>query len=178
MSEETIPQMRERIETLTKENKQLAKNLDDVTKDLRVRNAKDAFSAAGLNPKHAELFAEKYEGDPTAEAVAEFAEAWDLQPAAPVVTDTPDEEGGSEPEPAPGSADLAQLSRSGSRSGDGGIDGAGDQAMTRDQWKDLYQRDPAAAQAAIRQGRVQVSRDNPALAKPARAPRGTNPYDS
>ena len=163
MSEETIPQMRERIDQLTKENKDLAKALPDLQKENRVLKARDIFGEKGFPKTSGELFAAQYpDGEITDDQVTAFVDRYGIgQTDAPdPVDDPPKDEGGSDPDPATGSADLANLSRGGSRAGDGGAGGSDTETLTRAEWQELYARDPAQAKAVARQGRVQITKDN------------------
>jgi hypothetical protein len=175
-AEETIPQLRERID---QQNKQIA-GLRKQNGELLTVAAKAAFESAGYNPLHGELFVSK-QGDepvvPTLDAVEAFAEQWQLGKQTPAETSKAADE--SEPsegeeqtvdQAAPGSADLDRLSRSGSSSG-AGAGGAGSEKMTREEWIQLSRTDKAAAENALRQGKVQLSGSQAVVP-------GTNPYDS
>jgi hypothetical protein len=163
MSEETIPQMRERIEQLEKQNRDATKALSSLQTENRVLKARDIFQSQGFAPTGGELFAaQNPEGEITPEAVAAFVEKYALgkvEAVEPVTTD-PNAEEGAAPPAAPGAAGLGALSRGGSRAGEGGAGGSGDTPMTRAEWQGLYARDPAAAKAAVASGRVQISKDN------------------
>jgi hypothetical protein len=164
MSEETIPQMRERIEQLEKQNKELAKLVPTLQTENRVLKARDVFSGQGLAPEVAELYATQFpEGEITVESVTEFATKYGLgqtKTADPVTDPTPDAGGGNAPTVAPGAEALGALSRGGSRAGEGGAGASSTEPMTRVEWQGLYARDPAAAKAAVASGRVQISKDN------------------
>jgi hypothetical protein len=171
MSEETIPQMREQIDSLSKELKTLRATNTDLEKAKRVLTTKDIFRNEGYSPSHAELFVSMNpEGDVTKEAIVEFVGQYGL------VAEKTSEEGqevsndeGSETGNAPGSEDLATMSRGGSGSGEGSAGGAVGKDMTRQEWQRLYAQNPAEAQNALRQGRVQFSDSTP-------VPSGVNPY--
>lgn len=176
MSEEqNIPQMRETIERLSKDKATLQASVSDLTSQLRIRDAREAFRAAGYNPKHGDLYAAvNPEGELTVEAVAKFAEdqglpAVESTSSAPVEAESAASDAGVETE------QLAAMSGGGSRSGDGGAGGAQVEVLTRQAWQELYASDPSAAKAAIASGRVAISRDNPYVANQG-LPRGTNPY--
>lgn len=176
MSEETIPQMREQIAALEKQLKEANRTLASQATENRVLKARDVFGAQGFDPKAGELFAaQNPDGDITPEAVNAFVEAYGVGKAGAPSSqgDAADVDGGeSDPAPAPGASDLAKLNRGGSRAGDGGSGGPSTQPMTRQEWQSLYAKDPAAAQAAVRQGRVQVSKDNVYVGEPTVG----NPY--
>ena len=175
MSDETIPQMRERIEELTKELSKKDGEIEKLGGELRVRDAREAFRLAGYNPKHGDLFArENPEGDIDAEAVAQFADTWDLAPA-----DTSNPEGGEEEsadDVDDGSGALADMNRSGSRSGAGGGGSSEQKTYTRSEWLELNQTDPAAAAAALNQGRVETSGNPNVRTGEGNVRPGDNPY--
>lgn len=175
-TEETIPQQRERID---RQNKEIA-GLRKQNKELRTVAAKAAFEAAGYNPDVGALY-EGAQGEefvvPTTEAVAAFADQYGLGKLSPEATTegtgesvSNEEEEQSASQEAPGSENLDKLSRSGSSAG-AGAGGAGSEKMSRAEWIKLSQTDKAAAENALRQGKVQLSGDTPVL-------QGTNPYDS
>ena len=163
MSEETIPQMREANDRLAKQLKEANSLAEKLAKENRTLAARDIFRDKGLDPKKASLFVGQHEGDVTEDAVVEFAKEFGFEApvdADEVVDGDSDEAGSSDPTPAPGGAELADLSRGGSRAGDGGAGGAADKSMTRQEWQALAATDPAAAKAAVASGRVQISKDN------------------
>jgi len=171
MSEETIPQMREQIDSLAKQVKELTQSNTGLVTDNRILAAKDVFRNEGLPPTHAELFVLKNpEGEATKEAVAAFVEEYGLLSSVSVASgEVPSGEApGAD---APGSEGLANLARGGSGSGEGGVEGAAGQTMTRQEWQNLYAQDPSAAKQAYLQGQVRTSADTP-------VPAGTNPYDN
>lgn len=157
MAEETVPQMRERIE---EQNRELSK----LRKENRTLSAKELFREKGYSPSHAELFTSSYEGDLTVEAVEDFVTKFDLAPAVPdEPKSAPEEEPQKEeeaPAPDPGEG-LSQFSGGGSRGGSGGAATPGSKTLTKDQWKELQKSDPAAAKLALLQGRVELNPNNP-----------------
>lgn len=177
MSEqETIPQLRERID---QQNKQIA-GLRKQNGELRTVAAAAAFESAGYAPESGALY-EGVQGDefvvPTTEAVEAFASQYNLgkrqttetsEGSGEAVSVEEDERAASQE--APGSTNLDKLSRSGSSAG-AGAGGADSEKMTRADWIKLSQQDKAAAENALRQGKVQLSGDQ--AVQP-----GTNPYDS
>lgn len=173
--EETLPQLRERIDA---QNKELAGLRQQNTK-LLSEAASARFELEGYNPKHAELYVRTAEDGavPTVETIRTFAEEWDLGKRAPATTTDSVDEAAPVDEEEPNEdqgADLShldRLSRSGSASGDGS-GGTGTEKMTRADWIKLSQKDRAAADSALRQGKVQLSGDEGPV------PRGSNPYDS
>lgn len=175
MSEEqNIPEMRKTIERLSKEKSTLEAQVGDLQSQVRVGEAKEAFRAAGYNPKHGELFAlANPEGEVTVEAAAAFAEEQGL----PALVSTQEASVGSEDSTAEedGTGDLSAMSGSGSRTGGSGAGGAAPESLTRQEWQDLYASDPEAGRQAIASGRVEISKGNP-FVKGVGAPRGTNPY--
>lgn len=157
MSEETIPQMRERIEALEKQTKEATQAREAAEARARLFEARDAFREKGLNPKHADLFVSNHTGDITADAVGAFATEYGLAPVTQPTTETATGEG---QDPSSDAA-LAALSRAGSGAGEGGAAAAGDGPMPREEWEALNARDPNAARALLRQGKVQIRGDNP-----------------
>ncbi len=179
MSEETIPQMRDQIDTLNKANKDLSADVDRLSGENRGFAARDAFRNEGYAANHGDLYAAANpEGDITADGVNEFAGQFNL-PKVEVVAPTEGDEG-SEGEgdlsstDSVGSTDLADMARGGSRPGES-AGGASPEGMTRAEWQVLMQTDPAAGKEAVRQGKVQLSSDNPWGDGQPAAP-GTNPY--
>ena len=173
MSEETnIQKMRETIERLSKDKAGLESKNVELTQQLRVRDARDVFRQEGYNPKHGDLYAAvNPEGEITAEAAVAFATEQSLS----VLEDTSgssEESGDSASDDAGDQAGKASMAGGGSRSGDGGAGGASVDTLTREQWKQLNASDPAAAQAAIASGRVEISRDNVYRNEKS----GTNPF--
>ena len=161
MSEETIPQMRERIEALSKQVKDAEKASREAQDKARLYEARDVFREAGYNPKHADLFVKSHDGDITAEAVGGFAGEYGLAPATASTSEesSPEQsETGKDEDPG---KDLSPFNRAGSGAGEGGAATANDNLMTRDEWEDLNRRDPNAARAALQRGRVQIRKDNP-----------------
>jgi len=164
MSEETIPQMREQIDALTKQLKEANNSGSKLAKENRVLKARDIFREQKLDPKKADLFVGQHEGDVTEEAVVAFAQEYGFEVVAPEGAgegsegEPSGEESGSEA--APGSEELGKLARGGSRAGDGGAGGAAVETLTRQEWQALMKRDPAAGKEAVRRGRVQISKDN------------------
>jgi hypothetical protein len=178
MSEETIPQMRERIKELEKSEKALTRENEALQKDVRRFGARDAFRDQGLPAAHGDLYAaQNPEGEITAEGVMEFVESFNLgAPSGDSDGDASDSGGGDAPEAAgDGNENLDALSRSGSRPGDGNPGGASTEQMTRDEWTKLYSRDPAAAKAAVASGSVEISEGNPYVKQTAGVGRD-NPY--
>ncbi len=177
MSEETIPQMREQIDSVTGDLSKARDEIKSLTKENRTLTARDVAREQGYEAKSGELFANANpEADITAEALDAFVTDYGLGAA------KADDSGGGDDSsdegdpviPAPGSADLADMDRSGSRPGDS-AGGATTEQMTVTEWQDLYAKDPAAAKEAHRQGKVQISSDNPWGDAQAVAP-GVNPY--
>lgn len=172
--EETIPQMRDSIEALKKEGKAKDAEIARLGKDLRVRDAREAFRTAGYNPKHGDLFASSNpEGDITPEGVAKFADEWDLQPAS--VVDGSDE-GGSTSDEDDDTSGFTGMSRSGTRTGEGGGGSSTDKVLTRQEWMELNATDPVAASQALSQGRVLISSSGNLKAGQS-VNRGGNPYE-
>lgn len=165
MSEETIPQMRDQIDSLTKANKEAQSTISTLAKENRTLSARDLFRDKGLDPKTATLFVGQHEGDITPEAVDAFATEFGFGPvssegAADDSQEDATDGATSDPAPAPGSTDLGKLARGGSGAGDGGAGGSNVETLTRAEYQELATRDPAAAKEAVRLGRVQISKDN------------------
>ena len=176
MSEEmTVPDLREAFDRLTKDKKGLLQEVEDLTKRVRVGEAKDAFREAGYTPANGALFAAiNPDGEITADAVTAFATEQGLTPLV-TGSEAKEQEGDTTSDDKDGSKALAALAGSGSRAGDGGAGGATADTLTRQEWQQLYADDPAAGKAAITSGRVEISRDN-VYAKNTSLPKGVNPY--
>jgi len=171
--EQTVQQMRDTIERLSKDEKATSAENKQLRTDLRVRDAREAFSGEGYNPKHGDLYAASNpEGEFTVEAIDAFAKEMGL---APLEIASKDEGEGTSKE-TDGTENLAAASGGGSRSGDGGAGGSTSEQMTRKDWQQLYLTDPVAAKEAVASGRVQISGDNPHLSRPQTVPSGGNPY--
>lgn len=178
MSEETIPQMRERIKALEKSEKDLASQKEVLSKEVTRLKARDTSREQGFPASYGDLFAgQAGDGEVTVEAFTTFIEAYNLPNNGSPSTDEsgPTDEGDQESDQQDSSEDLALLSRGGSRAGEGGTGSSASETLTRAEYMDLARNDPNAAKAAVRQGRVQVSRDNPYVPGQGRVS-GTNPY--
>lgn len=178
MSDETIPQMRETIESLQKAVKEKDESIGKLNGDLRVRDAREAFRKAGFNPKHGDLFADKNpEGEITEQSVKDFAVSWDLAPAASEGGDGDSSDGGDSTSDVDDGTDaLGSLARGGTRAGEGGGGSATQQTLTRQEWQELQVTDPVAASQALSQGRVLISTSG--NLKAGQTPvRGGNPYE-
>lgn len=180
MNEETIPQMRERIDRLEKSEKDLKSQNGDLSKENTKLKARDLFREAEYPAAYGDLFAGQIEGsdEVTPEAVQTFIESYDLsKDGSPATGDSStDDEGNSESEQKEKNVEgLELLSRSGSRSGEGGTGSSSSETLTREEYMDLARNDPNAAKVAVSQGRVQVSRDNPYVPSQGRVS-GANPY--
>lgn len=170
---QNIPEMRDTIERLSKEKAALTQEVGSLSQELRVRDARDAFAAAGYAKSHGDLFvASNPEAEITAETVVAFADQFGLPTVASGESSTDGDSASSQQEDQSG---LTSMAGGGSRSGDTGAGGAQVESLTREQWKQLHATDPSAAAAAIASGRVEISRDNP-FVKNSGLPRGTNPY--
>ncbi len=163
MSEETIPQMRETIDRLAKDNKDLTTERDEAVGEVRSLNAKEFARVAEFKPAAGEMYAKNTEGDLTAEGFVDFATALGLtaekeaDPATEKETPAAEEKAGAE---APGSSDLSKMSGGGSTT-EGGTGGATEELMTREEWTELSRTDKHAAAIALAQGKVQLSKNNP-----------------
>ncbi len=180
MSEETIPQMRDQIDSLEKSNKELASGNATLTKENRGLQARDVFRNEGYAANHGDLYAASHpEGDITKDAVNEFAGQFNLAKVELKTTDAGDGDGSDKGgdtsgADASGSTALGDLSRGGSSSGDGS-GGTAPEKMTIPEWQALMQSDPVAGKEAQRQGRVEISSTNPWIDGKPVAP-GQNPY--
>lgn len=158
MSEETVPQMRERIEALEKETADAKKAAADSQSRARLFEARDAFRSKGLKSEYAELFLGAHDGDITADAVEGFVSKYGFQPeSAPT---PPADESSNTATNVLGSSALSALARAGSAPGSGGQQTPGDEAITREDWNELNKKDPAAARAVLAKGGVQIRKDN------------------
>lgn len=154
MSEETIPQMRERIDGLQGEVKTANERAEAAEKKARLFEARDAFREQGYNPKHAELFvAQNASGDITAEQVTGFADEFGLSPVSVNSESSGAEESGSE-ETAASTDALAGMGRAASPPGTGGQENAGTERLSHQEWQELNEKNPSSAKEALRQGRV------------------------
>lgn len=179
MSEETIPQMRETIDSLTTD---LGKARDSENAALgQVKELTGQVIALGQGYSKAQggLYAKVAEGDLSAEGFDSFATEQGL-PQAQSNTETDSEEGstdeGSSATDVAGSADLAKMAGGGSQAGES-AGGATTKQMTRSEWQELHASDPAAAREAVAKGRVEIARDNP-FGDASAVAKGTNPYGS
>lgn len=178
MSEETIPQMREQIESLTAD---LAKARDGEKAALgQVGELTGQVIALeqGYTKAQGGLYAKVAEGDLSAEGFDSFATEQGL-PQAQASSEPAGEGEASESEGDPatqaeGSTDLADMARGGSRPGES-AGGATTERMTRQEWQELYANDPDSAREAVRQGRVEIASDNP-FGEGRAVARGNNPY--
>jgi len=178
MSEETIPQMRERIARLEKSEKDLESQKEVLSKEVTKLQARDTFREAGYPASYGDLFAGQSDGaEVTGELVEAFIETYQLSPDGSTTTEESGttDEGNQESEQSDDSKDLALLARGGSRAGEGGTGSSASETLTRDEYMDLARNDPQAAKVAVSQGRVQVSRDNPYVPSKGRVS-GANPY--
>lgn len=179
MSEETIPQMREQIESLTADLTKARESEKTAQTQVKELTGQVIALGQGYTEAQGRLYAKVAEGDLTAEGFDAFAQEQGL-PSSGASSEPEGGEGSSSeedgsPTPAPdGSADLGQMSRGGSRPGDS-AGGATQEKMTRQDWQSLYQTDKAAAREAFRQGRVEVDTNGP-FGDPRPVAPGTNPY--
>lgn len=180
MGEETIPQMQERIDNQNKEIAGQTKTIHTLNLENRRLLARDVAREKGYDASAGELFASANpEAEINEESLTEFINKFPglasggTASAGGESTDAAGE-GDEADQPAVGSSDLSQLARGGSRSGDS-ADGAAQQTMTIQEWQKLSVTDPSGAKEAIRQGRVQISRDNP-YGDQVPVPAGVNPY--
>jgi hypothetical protein len=180
MSEETIPQMREQIESLTKDLTKVKDESVSLAKENRTLKARDIAREQGYDASRGDLFASANpDADITAEALDQFVQNFNLgsAPSGDEVKDEGAPSGEGDPptgEPA-GSGDLANMARGGSRPGDS-AGGASPEKMTRQEWQELHANDPIAAREAVRQGQVEISSGNPFGDGRAVAV-GANPYN-
>lgn len=163
-NEETVPQMRDRIEQLNAEKATALRQAQEAEATVRKLSARDAFREAGYSAAHGELFAaQNPEGEITPEAVTEFASNYNLQlvsgSAEASTTSTDSEEGTSEEANDPGQG-LANFSGGGSRASTGTAAGAGAGKMTKEEWHKLNRDNPAAARDALLKGKVEMSAQN------------------
>lgn len=179
MSEETIPQMRDRIARLEKSEKDLKSQNEGLSKENTQLKARDQFREAGYPASYGDLFAGQAEPDTeiTPEAVQDFVKAFNLNVDGSASEDDSGttDEGGSNDDAGTDTEGLDVMARSGSRSGDGGSGSPEAKVLTRAEYLDLARNDPAAAKAAVANGRVQVSTDNPYVPSKGRVS-GVNPY--
>lgn len=165
MSEEGIPQMRERINELEKQLKAAQDEAAKANSRARLFEAKDVFREQGYNPIHAELFVQgQPEGDITPESVDAFAQKYGLAPTGEgegsQSSGTEGEDSEREDSAPPSDTGLSSFGRAGSGSGDGGSAPATTEKLTHEEWKELHQKDPARARKAVADGRVEFKEGN------------------
>ena len=165
MSEETIPQMRERIKELEKQANDAQSKLAEASAENRRLSAREAFRAEGYSPEHGELFAKSTDGDVSSEAINAFATQYGLQPAASgEETKESESSEGDNSGASDNAAALAAMSGGSSSSGSGGQQSTGGQKMTRQEYNEKVKSDPVAAREALMTGRVEMRDDNPWVA--------------
>lgn len=176
MSEEqTIPQMRETIDRLSKDKTGLERTVQELRSEVRTYQAKEVAVEAGYMPAHGKLYAAvNTEGDVTVEALAAFAMEQGLPPAASSNQGSSEEEESSTETKESGDTNLAGMAGGGSRAGDGGDGGVQSETLTRQAWQELFRADPAAARQAVASGRVEIDKGNPHLRN--RQTTGGNPF--
>lgn len=152
MADETVPQMRDRIEKQNTEIRELRQSN-------RQLMARETFRDAGLKPEYGDLFAAQADDktEINTDTAKAFAEQYGLSPA--VVEEAAQEVEQQEETGASDDAVLAGMSSGGTTAGEGGAATTGP-SMTRQDWIELQKSDPAAAQQALMQGRVQLREDN------------------
>lgn len=158
MAEETIPQMRERIEALEKQVKSLSGDKDTLNAENRTLKAREFARDQGYDPVHGELFATSTDSEITAEGLNDFATKFGLNPTTTEVTKETTSTEESVEESAPG---MESMSRAGSGPGTTPAAGVGSDILTRQEYMALAQSNPAAAKEAVAAGRVQLRADNP-----------------
>lgn len=178
MSEETIPQMRETIDSLTTDLGKARDSEKAALEQTAELTGQVIALEQGFSKAQGSLYAKVAEGELSAESFVAFAEEQGL-PQSQATPGAEGEEGSGSEEgdlatPAEGSADLANMARGGSRPGES-AGGATSERMTRQEWQELYANDPDAAREAHAKGQVEISRDNP-FGEGRAVARGTNPY--
>ncbi len=179
MSEETIPQMREQIDSLKSDLKSAKEGESSASSEVRDLTGQVIALGQGFSKAQGGLYAKVTDGELSAESFDAFATEQGLPASKDLTGDEGDGDASAdEGDPASsddaGSADLAGMSRGTSRPGDS-AGGASKELMTRAEWQDLHRTDPVAAKEAVRQGKVEISRDNPWGDGQPVAP-GKNPY--
>lgn len=164
MSEDTIPQMRETIDRLAKENKSLTTERDDAVGEVRNLTAKEYARLGNFTPATGELYAKTAEGDLSEDGLVAFATGLGIPELSGEETKVEEESSTEKVEEtgadAPGSPDLSKMSGGGNQQ-EGGSGGADSELMTRQEWTALSRTDKVAAAAALAQGKVKFSKDNP-----------------
>lgn len=161
MSDENIPQMRERIDQLEKALKGLEKSNEELTSTNLTLQAREVARGQGYSPSVGDLFAKAVGGEPTAEALAQFADTHGLKPAEAASASTDASSDGDGSGDSGASTALASMSGGSSTSGSGGQQTTGSKTMTRQDYNDLHKSDPVAARQALMEGRVELRSDNP-----------------
>ena len=160
MAEETVPQMRARIEEQNKELSELRRAVQEKDGAIRRFEAREVFREAGLPAQHADLYtAANPEGEITKDGILEFANAYNLAPQAESEPE-PAEEATEETASDPGSG-LEAFSGGGSRGGSEAAATPRPNKLTKEEWYDLQKTDPAAAKARLLAGEVELNPDNP-----------------
>jgi hypothetical protein len=178
MSEESIPQMREQIESLTADLSSARASEETALGKVKDLTGQVIALEQGYTKAQGGLYAKVAEGDLSAEGFDVFAQEQGLpQRQAPASAEggkSASADEGDPATPAEGSSNLANMGRGGSRPGES-AGGATTERMTRQEWQELHANDPAAAREAVRQGRVEIAKDNP-FGDARAVAQGTNPY--
>lgn len=177
MTEETIPQMRETIDRLTKDLKSTGLARDKAEAKVRGLTGENFAREVDFAPKAGAMYAANTEGDLTVEGFEAFASDLGLAATVEAKSKEAEEESASEEEKATeatGSADLAKMARGGSSNEEGGAGSATEELMTRAEWTSLSRTDPIAAREALAKGKVLLSKDNPYM--PGGSQQEGNPF--
>lgn len=176
MTEETIPQMRDTIDRLTKDLKTIGAERDDAVAEVRGLTGREFAREADFSPQAGELYAKNTVEDLSAEGFESFATGVGLTANVKEEAKVDGEEDPSKEETtteAKGSADLTKMARGGSATEEGGAGSATEELMTRAEWTELSVTDPIAAREALAKGKVLLSKDNPYVGD---SPKTGNPF--
>lgn len=153
-SDEALDNLRTQVDNLEAQLSAAKTELGFLKTENRGLRAERLFEYAKLSAKQVPLFVRELgeDEDIDADAVTAFAEKYDLKPSAETSST---EDAGKDK----GSEDLSDMSGAGVRPGAGGA-GSASGSMSRDEYKDLHKKSPAAAADALARGRVRLRDDN------------------
>jgi hypothetical protein len=161
--------MRDQIKALEKELASLKTENEALASKARLADARELFREAGYNPRHAELFVSTDPEELSVDAVVTFVQTFDLpvpETSKTETEETKESEGGegTPVPPTPTTTELAAMGGGTTRAGEGSTKAitGGKEPMPRQEWIELYRRDPERAKViAEQEGRVQLRPDNP-----------------
>lgn len=171
MSDETVTQLRETLEASQKELKKLSRANEDLVKENRALQAREALRGAELDPKLADLYlGVNPEGEIDVEAVKTFAASYGIATTKAIQEESVEDESNGAKKDPPVEEGLANIGRVGSRGGEGGQPPVGTKLLSTSEFLELQRSDPSEASKALAEGRVKLRSDNPM------AVGGTSPF--